>query len=1127
MTGGGVVMLNRVFNVVFNYSLGVFTAVSELCRRRHKTKSISRSQSLFNALHFNLSRLSLGVLIGCGLISTPTWAVSGFVLKDGKLVYCSDINTTTNTCTANPSTTTNLSSDGTTLTWNGSGGFSTPKITLSGKVLAYNSDWATAVGGNTGLSFDGKPITPYYGVNSAASGGNYYGQGAAGTGAIAIGYGASSTNLGTIAIGQNASAKNKHAIAIGLNAKVISDKEHGIAIGGGSLTKDDADKAKVGEPIDYETDAAMAGRNAVAIGYNVRMGEAAHSFGLGTNMIVKGVQNFVLSAASSQSNPTKVYGQANTVIGANNLLDGKSIYQTVGSYEKRYGDIVSNLVFGDGNTITGTADVNATSATYSGSTGAYKNIILGPSNTLSGNNYHNRLLASDSTLNTGAHHNTLIGSKITVNQNIGGSYVLGSNVNVTANNSVYFGDASTAYTNGILTTPDGATPTTITTSTTAENREKYAITIGELGQTKAVIGGRSYNFAGLGEVNGGVISVGRVVGMTANNTVAGTGDTIDHYASIGRIIQNVAPGLIGASSTDAVNGSQLYAVMTAVDSAIARVASGESGPVVYTTDSGERLYKENNIFYKTEVTTLNGTTYQQASNGLWYPASSFEGGLLSSNVNVNDGKTLAQLAEGRTSGDNSVVVPSSSLVLSAVNAEKDSSSSTEDQKQATTTLTALKNIKNALAVLASTALENAAKELYKAQTTNATDATWAALSPENKKPWLEKAIINNAKTQLTALLGQTNARVLSQAVNLQDLQTLAYAGLDFAGDSGTAVHRNLSQTLTITGGETSTSNLTALADKNIGVVTDSTNGALNILLAKNLTNLSSVQLGQTYPWTTPVGDYALSLLTGSTYNNLVTKVDNRGIHLGYTDTKTGKNIEKASFTLLGPDTSLPEILITPTDGSTKISPIFATADNGGRGTIRGDNTNKTLYEDPIGKEGSDDKNINNNNGYLFNSSNLGLVVGSLAEGAKTSGFTGTGTGFEVFVGLRNGVLDTEKVPKGQPIIFDLSNAATDNKKKLPGFSTTEKSSPIAIGAYNTIIGNSGLAVGSLNRVYGNGGIVVGTTSIADGYSTVGRFGITMGFNVKAGEWSQQSVAIGANLQAVGRGNIILGGGWSG
>lgn len=986
----------------------------------------------------------------------------------------------------------------------------------------------------TGLSFDGKPITPYYGVNSAASGGNYYGQGAAGTGAIAIGYGASSTNLGTIAIGQNASAKNKHAIAIGLNAKVISDKEHGIAIGGGSLTANDDAKAKVGEPIDYETDAAMAGRNAVAIGYNVRMGEAAHSFGLGTNMIVKGVQNFVLSAASSQSDPTKVYGQANTVIGANNLLDGKSIYQTVGSYEKRYGDIANNLVFGDGNKIIGTADVNATVANYNNSKGAYKNVILGSSNTLNGDNYRNNLLASNATLNKGAHHNTLIGSSITVNPNIAGSYVLGSNVTVTANNSVYFGDYSTAYTSGILRTPNGSSPTPITDATTATDIEKYGLTIGEQGQTKAVIGGRSYNFAGLGQVGGGVISVGRVVGMNADGTETASGQIPDHYTSIGRIIQNVAPGLIGASSTDAVNGSQLYAVTRAIDLSIARVASGENGPLVYTTDSGERLLKENGKFYKMAVTTVTNTEtntdtiYQRATNGFWYPSTSFTNGVLNADVSSSEGKTLEQLAAGRTEGDSSVVVNTSDLVLSVVNAAQDTSDDSVEQAKATKTLTTLKNLKNALTVLATSDLDTAAKDLYIAATANATVSTWDALSAEAKKPWLEKAIINNAKTQLTALLGQTNARTLSQAVNLQDLQTLAYAGLDFAGDSGTTVHRNLSQTLTIKGGETTSTSLTALTDKNIGVVTDSANGALSILLAKNLTNLSSVQLGQTYPWTTPVGDSALSSLTGNTYNNLVTKVDNRGIHLGYTDTKTGENIEKASFTLLGPDTSLPETLITPIGGSNPISPIFATADNGGRGTL-----NRGVSADPIGKD-PNDRRYNNNNGYLFNSANLGLVVGSLAEGAKTSGFTGTGTGFEVFVGLRNGVLDIDKVPNGQPIIFDLSNAyhgpsptnpnTTIDRTKLPGFSTTEKSSPIAIGAYNTIIGNSGLAVGSLNRVYGNGGIVVGTTSIADGYSTVGRFGITMGFNVKAGEWSQQSVAIGANLQAVGRGNIILGGG---
>ncbi|NOL49619.1 YadA-like family protein [Pelistega europaea] len=1141
--------MNKIYKVIFSRRLGAFVVTSELTKAHSKDSNnvderrglvdgqsqhgawLRRALSFLQSPRLSLRPLVVSLVMG---ISVPAWAAGGFMVQNGKLVYCPNIDTNTNTCAGTISAA-NLSSDtNNLLTWNGTGGFSTPSITLNSKVLAYNQTWANAVGGNTGLSFDGKPITPYYGVNSGANGGNYYGQGASGSNAIAIGSDASSTNLSTIAVGSGASsvyagaiaignmaiatnngnslskqvkdkygnitpsmvaigngARARHigAIAIGYNA--LASNRNSIAIGENALVTngvDDAHGIAIGGSEDPDT-RTVAGRNTIAIGYGVNLMNAGHSFAFGTNLRVKGAGNIVFSAANSISDPTLVAGYFNTVVGAKNALNG--INYTASGNEHTYKDIAYNLVFGADNTIAGTAGADARSNTYDGTAGAYKNAIVGMNNNLAGDNYHNRLLASDSILNTGAHHNTLLGSKITVNSNTYGSYVLGSNVKVTANNSVYFGDASTAYTSGILTKPNGTTPTTVTTSTKAEDVEKYGITIGEQGQTKAVIGGRSYNFAGLGQVNGGVISVGRVVGMTANNTVAGAGDTIDHYASIGRIIQNVAPGLIGASSTDAVNGSQLYAVMTAVDSAIARVASGESGPVVYTTDSGDRLYKENNIFYKTEVTTLNGITYQQASNGLWYSSDSFTDGLLNADVNVNSGKTLQQLAEGRT---DSVVVPSSSLVLSAVNAEKDSNDATK--AEATTTLTALKNLKNALTVLATTDLDNAAKELYKVQTTGATDATWTALSAKNKKTWLEKATIANAKEKLTTLLGQTDARKLSQAVNLQDLQTLAYAGLDFAGDSGTNVHRNLSQTLAIKGGETTPNNLTALTDKNIGVVADGA-GTLSILLAKNLNSLTSVQTVNNNAWQKQQGDNDTLTATQS-----VTKLDAYGLHLGQAG---ATNTEKASVMLLNPENSLKDKLIN------SISPIFATASNGAWGT-----------------GGSSIVGGATNNGYIFGNGALGLLVGSLAEGSKTDFTGGTGQGYAVFLGLRNGVVDVTKTPesKGQPIIYDLSHAENDNKKMLPGtaFNTTESSGPIAIGAYNSITGNSGLAVGSLNRVYGNGGVVVGTTSVADAYSSVGRFGVTMGFNVKNGEWSQQSVAIGANLQAVGSGNIILGGG---
>ena len=62
--------------------------------------------------------------------------------------------------------------------------------------------------------------------------------------------------------------------------------------------------------------------------------------------------------------------------------------------------------------------------------------------------------------------------------------------------------------------------------------------------TSGTIGGKTYAFAG-GDVTTGVVSVGSTTGT--------------------RRIQNVAPGLISDTSTDAVNGSQLKAVVNAVD----------------------------------------------------------------------------------------------------------------------------------------------------------------------------------------------------------------------------------------------------------------------------------------------------------------------------------------------------------------------------------------------------------------------------------------------------------------------------------------------------------------------------------------------------------------------------------
>lgn len=90
--------------------------------------------------------------------------------------------------------------------------------------------------------------------------------------------------------------------------------------------------------------------------------------------------------------------------------------------------------------------------------------------------------------------------------------------------------------------------------------------------------------------------------------------------------------------------------------------------------------------------------------------------------------------------------------------------------------------------------------------------------------------------------------------NAHEIATLE-DGLRFTGDNYVAagadtpeqnvVKTRLDQTLSITGGQTDMNALTALTDKNIGVVGDATTGTLNVQLSKSLHGLTDIYMGDT------------------------------------------------------------------------------------------------------------------------------------------------------------------------------------------------------------------------------------------------------------------------------------------
>ena len=117
-----------------------------------------------------------------------------------------------------------------------------------------------------------------------------------------------------------------------------------------------------------------------------------------------------------------------------------------------------------------------------------------------------------------------------------------------------------------------------------------------------------------------------------------------------------------------------------------------------------------------------------------------------------------------------------------------------------------------------------------------------------------KVLVNGAKgtvNSLTNITWDANNITSGQAATEDQLKSvdkkitenstdLTKKGLNFQGDDATSIHKDLGQTLNITGGQADASKL---SENNIGVVNN--NGVLNVKLAKELTGLTSVTTGAT------------------------------------------------------------------------------------------------------------------------------------------------------------------------------------------------------------------------------------------------------------------------------------------
>ena len=361
----------------------------------------------------------------------------------------------------------------------------------------------------------------------------------------------------SIAIGSMAKVYGTQAMAIGGDVKSIGHSS--IAIGGNDvdLVKSDLQAAVPGfwaagaqnkferetaalypettlgnatpGPSQYRSNTASIGAASIA------MGAMTQSFGIGSTAI--GVNSMSKGAASTSigviarswgknslaiGSQAGAYGDKSTSLGDTNMVgfdmtDGTTsgaASSAIGTDNKVYGN--NSYAIGGGNTIgsatiTETTEANSdkikkvTAGTVKGSTAG----AFGYKNTVTTDNAY------------------VVGNNSTASAD--GAMVLGSSASVTGKNGVALGNNTKVANENAVAIGNGSE------------------TAAAVATPSATINGVAHNFAGVNPAS--TVSVGK--------------------AGAERTITNVAAGRISATSTDAINGSQLYAVTSEVDKGVA------------------------------------------------------------------------------------------------------------------------------------------------------------------------------------------------------------------------------------------------------------------------------------------------------------------------------------------------------------------------------------------------------------------------------------------------------------------------------------------------------------------------------------------------------------------------------
>ena len=714
------------------------------------------------------------------------------------------------------------------------------KIKDSGiKYFSINSASQSTNSNNTGANGDGDADAMAIGPNAKASSVKALAIGnnvsASGTLSIAIGtasnpstdtttaetpHPTSSEGTSSVAIGTSAIAQTSDSIAIGTRAATYTANTtstpvstvgvQSIAIGFSAETRDDnaisigtKSKANSADAVAIGDEAEALNTNAVVIGKaSTAEGSDSVTIGMSNANNGKAVITTGNSNRITNSQGVKDTVQNSGLYGSSNAISSVSSSNTSNAITDVYAVGNSNTLNqnGEKNVLTDVSIMGNKNTIENGTAGAYTQTVkqiavVGSGNTVKGNTQ------VDATTWGTVQRDTILGYKNIVdatNQStpVSNLQILGNDVTATLGNSVYLGTGSSA------TASKSATAEAITLAKEQGDAEaidsdeyKKATTEAEQTAIKQKYEAQHIHAANIAAMDQDGISAGitnydkdYTYGNDSAYTYAGgqaTGVVTVGSKDATRRIQNVSAGLVGPNSTDAVNGSQLYALTRQI-----------------------RFGGDNSTFG--DVATSDVNVVAKGSNEKLAITGGAEG---VSNTTTTDGKSVTTVDGTKIADKNiAVIAEDDALHVKLASNLKDLNTAQLGKTTATTTK----------------ADDGTETTTYSYQETLKLDGTGdngGTLALKDAKGENGVTLRTSGATKTTDVTGAETNRLL---VNDKTVATTD-DGLKFGGDTGTDSARKLNSKLTVKGGAT-----TGLSDNNnIGVVSDG-NGTLTVKLNKNV-----------------------------------------------------------------------------------------------------------------------------------------------------------------------------------------------------------------------------------------------------------------------------------------------------